>query len=112
MKVLEPESMSNLLQYKEFLKSKVIAHSPCGFDADLSHIEWLYPFQQKVVELSLKRGRAAIFAGIGLGKTRQQLAWADLVHRTTGVNVIVFVPLAVAPQTVSESTKLRDLPKI
>lgn len=107
MEILKSESMGDLLQYKEFLKSKVIAHSPCGFDADLSHIEWLFPWQQKTVELSLKRGRAAIFAGIGLGKTRQQLAWADLVHRTTGVNVIVFVPLAVAPQTVGESAKLK-----
>jgi superfamily II DNA or RNA helicase len=43
-----------------------------------------------------------VFAGTGLGKTRIQLAWADLV----GGRVLIFAPLAVACQTVQEGKEI------
>lgn len=53
-----------------------------------------------------KRGRAAIFADTGLGKSRMQLAWADAVHKHTKRPVLILAPLAVAPQTVAEGAEI------
>jgi superfamily II DNA or RNA helicase len=54
------------------------------------------------VKWALKKGKSAVFAGTGLGKTRIQLAWADLV----GGRVLIFAPLAVACQTVQEGKEI------
>jgi hypothetical protein len=37
-----------------------------------------------------------------LGKSRMQLAWADTVRRTTGNDVLILAPFAVAEQTAEE----------
>ena len=65
----------------------------------------LFDWQRSVTEWSVKRGRAAMFEDCGLGKTGQQLAWADQVSERTGSPVIVLAPLAVAPQTKREGEK-------
>src|SRR5205823_6443219 len=61
----------------------------------------LFPFQRDIVGWALRRGRAAIFADCGMGKTAMQLEWA----RHIPGRVLVLTPLAVAPQTVAEATK-------
>lgn len=66
----------------------------------------LFQHQQSLVRWACKRGRAAIFADTGLGKSRMQLAWADVVHKHTGRPVLILAPLAVAPQTVSEGAEI------
>ncbi len=53
----------------------------------------------------MRKGRAAIFAGTGLGKTTQELEWATQVMRQTGGQVLVLAPLAVAKQTVREAAR-------
>ena len=63
----------------------------------------LFPFQQSIVRWAIAKGRAAIFADCGLGKTRQQLEWADIMATHTGQPVIIFAPLAVGNQTVREA---------
>lgn len=63
------------------------------------------PFQQALTGWALRRGRAAIFAGTGLGKTLMQLAWADAVVGHEDASVLVLTPLAVAEQTVAEAEK-------
>ncbi len=65
----------------------------------------LFGFQRELVELSLTRGRAAVFADCGLGKTLVQLVWAENVHRHTGGDVLILAPLAVSQQTVLEGKK-------
>jgi hypothetical protein len=65
----------------------------------------LRPFQRDIVTWALGRGRSAIFAGTGLGKTFQQLSWADAVAKETRRDVLVLAPLAVAHQTVQEAEK-------
>src|SRR5215472_6150276 len=62
----------------------------------------LYPFQQALVSWALKKGRAAIFADCGLGKTFMQVAWANALGKRT----LFVAPLCVAEQTVSEALKL------
>ena len=90
--------------YDSFLETKLIAPVISGFDvADLNPN--LFDFQRVIVKWALRRGRAAIFADTGLGKTLMQTSWADAVHRETRKDVLILAPLCVAHQTVSESAK-------
>lgn len=66
----------------------------------------LFEHQKDIVRWALKRGKAAIFAGTGLGKTRMQIEYAMHVHRLTGGMVLLLAPLAVAAQTVREGREL------
>lgn len=63
------------------------------------------PHQRDIVTWALRRGRAAVFAGTGLGKTLMQLAWAQAVMSATCKPVMILAPLAVAQQTVAEARK-------
>lgn len=95
------------MKYDEFLKNKIKSFDSVGFDVDDTLIpEKLFPFQKAIVRWALKRGRAAIFADTGLGKSFMQLAWANAVFQYTGNRVLIVAPLCVAPQTVSEADKL------
>jgi len=66
----------------------------------------LFDHQEALAVWALRRGRAAIFADTGLGKSRMQLAWADAVQRETGHDVLILAPLAVAAQTVREGLEM------
>lgn len=91
--------------YQAFLKSKLATHEPSGFTLD-SLPDFLFDYQQYIVKLALQKGKFAIFAGTGLGKTAMQLAWADAVAKHTGRPVLILAPLAVAKQTAyDESAK-------
>lgn len=79
---------------------------PTGFDVDESLLNpALFDFQRALVTWAMRRGRAAIFADTGLGKTPIQLEWAKHVSAHTGGDVIIFAPLAVSMQTVQEGLK-------
>jgi hypothetical protein len=67
--------------------------------------DYLFDFQKHLVEWAIRRGRAAIFANCGLGKTIQQLVWAENVVRHTNRPVLILTPLAVGRQTVAEAAK-------
>ena len=65
--------------YQSFIASKLQLHIPVGFTpSDLSGYG-LFDFQESVVSWAIQRGRAAVFADTGLGKTSMMLAWADQV---------------------------------
>ena len=68
----------------------------------------LFPFQRDLVAWALRRGRCALFADTGLGKTRMQLEWARQVasHVGAGAKALILAPLAVAAQTVAEGRTL------
>lgn len=90
--------------YIEFIKSKQQADLPTGFDcSDVGN--YLFDFQQAIVKWALKRGRAAVFADTGMGKTAMQTTWAQKVHEHTDGNVLLVAPLCVAQQTVEEASK-------
>lgn len=92
--------------YSDFLESKKITPIISGFDIDANLLnENLFDFQRVIVKWALKRGRAAIFADTGLGKTLMQTTWANEVVNHTNGNVIIFAPLCVAQQTVREGEK-------
>lgn len=90
--------------YAKFLESKTQFSGDSGF-APLWMPDFLFDFQKALVEWSLRKGRAAIFADCGLGKTAMQLAWAENVVRKTNKPVLIMTPLAVASQTVREAEK-------
>lgn len=96
--------MENIM-YSDFVKEKLgITHSE-GINAPLGDYG-LFPHQSDLVKWALRRGRAAIFADTGLGKSRMQVAWADMINRHTGSRVIILAPLAVAEQTVEEAASI------
>jgi hypothetical protein len=65
----------------------------------------MFPFQRDITAWALRRGRAALFAGTGLGKSFMELAWADAVHKETGRDILHLAPLAVTAQMVREADK-------
>lgn len=91
-------------QYREFMASKQ-RHSPdVGIHAqDLP--DQMFPFQHDIVCWALRRGRSAIFADCGLGKTIMQLSWAQCIYEHTSKPVLIFAPCAVAAQTQREGSK-------
>ncbi len=90
-------------RYAAFLSDKAQMEGMHGFEPG-EHPR-LFDFQQHLVEWATRKGRAAIFADCGMGKTPMQLAWAEDVHRHTGRPVLILTPLAVAAQTQSEAAK-------
>ncbi|BDU72357.1 DEAD/DEAH box helicase [Mesoterricola silvestris] len=87
--------------YASFLDSKAIRAIPTGLPSPAEPPAMLFPFQRDIVKWALRRGRAAIFADCGLGKTPMQLAWADQIPG----RVLILAPLAVAQQTCREGQK-------
>lgn len=96
------------MSYHDFIARKLTRVPPTGISnaADVSLADGLFDFQRALVTWALRRGRCAIFADTGLGKTRMQLAWADAVHRETGHDVLILAPLAVAAQTAAEGAQI------
>lgn len=90
--------------YAEFIERKLRRDPESGF-VPTEIADALYPFQRELTEWSLRRGRAAIFADCGLGKTPMQLEWAHRVWRETGRDVLILAPLAVSAQTAREGEK-------
>jgi hypothetical protein len=91
--------------YEVFIESKRKSLQPCGFKPVSSLNKHLFDWQSVVVEWALKRGRAALFEECGLGKTLQQLSWAEQVVKKTGKPVVLHCPVGVRQQTKSEAEK-------
>lgn len=91
------------MNYDEFLMIKRAATVDAGFD--VKSPEYLYPFQRVLFDRACRRGRSAVFADCGLGKTPLQLAWANAVHHEKNARVLILAPLAVAEQTAREGHK-------
>ena len=91
------------VSYEEFLATKARRHQSSGVTvpADQVH-KSLHPWQRRIVLTALARGRSAVFADTGLGKTRMQIEWA----RLTAARSLIIAPLSVARQTVREAGKI------
>lgn len=94
------------MDYTDFLKTKVKSVQEKGFDIDQSKLNSsMFDFQKFIVQKALKKGRYAIFADCGLGKTLMQLEWAKQVVNYTNKPVLILAPLAVSGQTIKEGDK-------
>lgn len=99
-------------EYQEFLKQKQKAKEHKGFTA-LPMNDKLFPFQQFIVERNISKGKHAVFADCGLGKTVMELETASQIVRHTNKPVLILAPLVVVAQTKREAEKFGfDLDKI
>ncbi len=89
------------MEYDQFIASKRKSEVATGHNpGDIN--EHLFDFQHAIVTWAVRRGRAAIFADTGLGKTLMQLAWADEIAFHTKGKVLILAPLAVSEQTIEQ----------
>lgn len=92
--------------YHKFIKSKAITVTAKGFDVPVAELNpLLFEFQRDIVRWALGKGKAAIFADCGDGKTAMQLEWAEQIRKRTGGKVLIVAPLAVSAQTKREGEK-------
>lgn len=88
--------------YTDFLASKRLVAPTSGVDVARERLHpALFDWQGQLVRWSLRKGRAALFADTGLGKTLMSLAWAQQAAE----RVLILAPLAVAQQTVREGER-------
>lgn len=92
------------MEYLDFIKGKEIRYDGSGFEPTSENGK-LFRWQSDIVRWALMKGRAAIFADCGLGKTPMQLQWAQQVSEHDGKPVLICAPLAVAAQTKHEGEK-------
>lgn len=87
--------------YHEFLHRKAIIYQGTGIHVKPDAIHpFLKPFQADLTLWALRKGRAAIFADTGLGKTYMECEWAKHINQHTNLPVLILAPLGVARQTV------------
>lgn len=112
--------MSNLLQMPPLRKADVVCstgsyldflekkrHSIGDFGFKPNYIpEIAFDFQKAIIEKSIMKGRIAVFADTGLGKTLIQLSIAKNIIQHTNKKVLILTPLAVAFQFILEAEKL------
>jgi hypothetical protein len=89
------------VDYGAFLASKRREWTGVGIDPGPLP-DGLFPFQAALTRWALRKGRAALWADTGLGKTRMQVAWAAQIPG----RVLILAPLAVAPQTIAEAARI------
>lgn len=92
------------MDYKTFLENKAQLDGNYGFEATYVP-SFLFPFQAALVAWSVRKGRAAIFADCGMGKTLIEMVWATNVAQRTGKPVLILTPLAVAAQFAQEADR-------
>lgn len=93
-----------LSEYSEFIESKQQMGSMGGFEPIYIPDE-AFDFQRFLLDWSIRKGRSAIFADCGLGKSLMELAWCENVVRHTNKPALIVTPLAVAQQFITESEK-------
>lgn len=91
--------------YLSFLESKRHSIGEFGFEANYIP-DMAFDFQKYIIEKAVKKGRIAIFADTGLGKTLIQLSIANNIIKHTNKKVLILTPLAVAFQFILEAEKL------
>lgn len=93
------------MDYQEFLQNK--RHSIGEFGFEPNYIpDIAFDFQRFIIEKAVRKGRVAIFADTGLGKTLIQLSIAKNIIENTNKKVLILTPLAVAFQFILEAEKL------
>lgn len=93
-----------MVKYEDFLQAKAQSGEFSGFDP-IWLPDFLFDFQRELVTWALRKGKAALIADCGLGKTPMELVWAENVVNKTSGRVLILTPLAVAHQTISEAAK-------
>jgi len=93
------------MEYKDFLESKKHLLGDFGFKSNYVP-DIAFDFQKEIIERAIKKGRIAVFADTGLGKTLIQLSIAKNIVNETNKKVLILTPLAVGFQFIKEAEKL------
>jgi len=93
------------MEYKEFLEKKRHLLGDFGFDPNFIP-KMAFDFQRHIIEKAVRKGRIAVFADTGLGKTLIQISIAKNIINHTNKRVLILTPLAVAFQFILEAEKL------
>lgn len=96
--------MKNKNKLAALIERKRHAYENAGFDP-IFIPDMLFDFQKSLCDWTIRKGRSAIFADCGLGKSAMQMTFAENVARKTNGRVLVLTPLAVACQMVQEAAK-------
>lgn len=96
------------MDYYHFLQSKQHIINFKGVD-NYTIPKKLFDYQHCLVEWALRKGKCAIFADCGLGKTLMQISWAANVANYTNKPVLIIAPLAVGSQTIEEALLIDEL---
>lgn len=95
-----------MIDYIDFINNKNFILQSSGFDIDISQLNpAMFDFQKDIVRWALKKGRCAIFADCGMGKTLMQLEWGQKIYEKTLGKILILAPLSVAAQTQMEGEK-------
>ncbi len=98
--------------YEQFLNKKIRSIENIGFQS-MEMNKNLFDFQKHIVDVAVRKGRYAVFADCGLGKTIMQLETASQIVQKTNKNALILCPLSVVKQTEKEANKFSfDLDKI
>lgn len=95
--------------YADFLASKRRKPPTSGINVhpdELLAADALFPFQRQIVAWAVGRGRAAVWADTGLGKTRIEVAWLHQILAVEAGRGLILAPLAVAQQTIREARRM------
>jgi hypothetical protein len=103
---MAPRNIPPVTTYEAFLATKRLLAPSTGIERPPDLDGRLFGFQDDIVRWALRRGRAAIWADCGLGKSWMALEWARVVNQHAGRPVLILTPLAVAAQFVREGEKL------
>ena len=92
--------------YSDFISTKIISVKSSGFNIEKSDLnKELFDWQKDIVAWAIRKGRCAIFAACGLGKTIMQLEWCKKISEHECSPVLILAPLSVANQTAREGQK-------
>jgi hypothetical protein len=92
------------MEYEKYLQKKTQVAGNFGFEP-LFMPDFLFDFQKSLLTWSLLKGKSAIFADCGLGKSPMELVWSENIYKKTGKPVLLLTPLAVGIQMQLEAEK-------
>ena len=93
------------MKYEDFVANKRHSIGRCGFNPNYFP-DMAFDFQRHIIEKAITKGRMAVFADTGLGKTLIQLSIAKNIVNETNGRVLILTPLAVAFQFLLEAEKM------
>lgn len=94
------------MNYEDFINQKKHLIGDFGFEPNYIP-KCAFDFQKHIIEKAVRKGRIAVFADTGLGKTLIQLSIAQNVVNHTNKKVLILTPLAVGFQFIKEAHDLK-----
>jgi superfamily II DNA or RNA helicase len=102
---VKKKEIEPMIEYEEFVANKRHSIGNCGFKPNYFP-DMAFDFQRNIIERAVTKGRMAVFADTGLGKTLIQLSIAKNIINETNGRVLILTPLAVAFQFLLEAEKM------